>query len=172
MKILTFLKELKCLVFGVLLDSCYGPHPCDLIFTILCVSLLDVCLSQLKPIGSIEVITTLYFLPACNPTAPRSTCYSLLVLTSHILPRTLQVHPWVMQTCNTRSSADLIRGCQVPDTPPWSLPDGANMSMVAGDFLEVYRDQFTCWEAVNHSGSHTAPSGPQHPQWDQLTARS
>ena len=60
----------------------------------------------------------------------------------------IEVHPWVLQTCNVRQRADLLRANVVPDVAPWSLPDGANLSMVAGDFLEVYRDQSRCWEAV------------------------
>ena len=60
----------------------------------------------------------------------------------------LDLHPWVLQTTNVRSRDDLVRPCRVPDTPPWSLPEGHNLSMTAGDFLEVYRDQYTCWECV------------------------
>jgi carnosine N-methyltransferase len=61
---------------------------------------------------------------------------------------TVTVHPWVLQTCNVRQREDLTRGCVVPDVAPWSLPAHANLSMCAGDFLEVYRDQFSCWESV------------------------
>jgi len=60
----------------------------------------------------------------------------------------VDVHPWVLQTTNVRCTADQVRACTVPDTPPWSLPATSNFSMVAGDFLEVYRDQRACWEAV------------------------
>jgi carnosine N-methyltransferase len=60
----------------------------------------------------------------------------------------VEVHPWVLQTCNARSRADQMRGCTVPDTPPWALPDRSNLSMVAGDFLEVYREQVSCWDCV------------------------
>ena len=79
--------------------------------------------------------------------------YFMLVASNFIL-NTLQKHgsvtvrPWVLQTCNTRSRADMIRACDVPDVRPWSLPHAANLSMCAGDFLDVYRDQSSCWEAV------------------------
>ena len=58
------------------------------------------------------------------------------------------VHPYVLQTCNARGVDDMVRACAFPDTPPWALPPTANLSMVAGDFLEVYREQYACWEAV------------------------
>jgi len=36
----------------------------------------------------------------------------------------------------------------VPDAAPWSLPPEAHLSMCAGDFLEVYRDQHSAWDAL------------------------
>lgn len=58
------------------------------------------------------------------------------------------VHPYVLQTCNVKERSEQMRGCLIPDTPPWSLPPSANLSFVAGDFLEVYREQEACWDAV------------------------
>lgn len=55
--------------------------------------------------------------------------------------QTFDVHPWVLQTCNVRSLADQLRAEAVPDVAPWSLPPEAQLSMCAGDFLEVYKDQ-------------------------------
>ena len=59
--------------------------------------------------------------------------------------RSVTVHPWVLQTCNVLEVADQVRGCVVPDVPPNSLPAGAQLSMCAGDFLEVYKSQVPLW---------------------------
>ena len=37
--------------------------------------------------------------------------------------------------------ADQVRAVRVPDIQPGGLPEGAGLSMVAGDFLEVYAGQ-------------------------------
>ena len=49
---------------------------------------------------------------------------------------------------DVRSLAQQVRGAACPDTPPQELPPSAALSMCAGDFLEVYREQQSCWEAI------------------------
>ena len=77
--------------------------------------------------------------------------YFMLIAANFLLNRTsapVTVHPWVLQTCNVRSLAQQVRGAACPDTPPQELPPSAALSMCAGDFLEVYREQQSCWEAI------------------------
>lgn len=80
--------------------------------------------------------------------------YFMLIASNFILNAvhghggSVAVHPWVLQTCNSRTASDITRGCDVPDVAPWSLPPNARLSMCAGDFLEVYQEQAGCWEAV------------------------
>ena len=49
------------------------------------------------------------------------------------------IYPWVHQWCNNKQSADQIQPVRFPNVSP-SLPDDANFSMAAGDFLEVYTE--------------------------------
>ena len=79
--------------------------------------------------------------------------YFMLLASNFILNRLqplgcVTVHPWVLQSCNVKSREDQMRGIKVPDVAPWSLPPAANLSMCAGDFLEVYGNQSNCWESV------------------------
>mmetsp|Transcript_56453 Transcript_56453/g.126041 ORF Transcript_56453/g.126041 Transcript_56453/m.126041 type:complete len:403 (-) Transcript_56453:332-1540(-) len=77
-----------------------------------------------------------------------------MLLASNFIMNTLQedsvtVHPWVLQTCNTRSTTEQVRPAVVPSpAAPSSIGAERNLSMCAGDFLEVYRDQFYRWEAI------------------------
>jgi len=79
--------------------------------------------------------------------------YFMLVASNFVLNAlqphgSVNVHPWVLQTCNVKTCEDQMRACVVPDVEPWSLPAAASLSMCAGDFLEVYRDQHAQWEAL------------------------
>ena len=79
--------------------------------------------------------------------------YFMLIAANFLLNRTsapVTVHPWVLQTCNVRLLAQQVRGAACPDTPPQDVPPSAALSMCAGDFLEVYREQQSCWEAYRH----------------------
>ncbi|XP_040571862.1 carnosine N-methyltransferase [Lepeophtheirus salmonis] len=49
-----------------------------------------------------------------------------------------QVHPWIHSFCNNYKQEDILRSITFPDEDPNSLQEGAQFSMVAGDFLEVY----------------------------------
>jgi len=49
--------------------------------------------------------------------------------------------PFVHQFSNVWSPDDPCRSVHIPDVPAEPLPDGAVLSMVAGDFLEIYDGQ-------------------------------
>lgn len=51
------------------------------------------------------------------------------------------LYPWVHQTCNNMSSSDQIQPILFPDVNPSELPEDSKFSMVAGDFLEVYKER-------------------------------
>ncbi|XP_068782281.1 carnosine N-methyltransferase isoform X3 [Struthio camelus] len=51
-----------------------------------------------------------------------------------------KLYPWIHQFSNNRRSADQIRPIYFPDVDPHSLPSGANFSMTAGDFQEIYSE--------------------------------
>lgn len=80
--------------------------------------------------------------------------YFMLVASNFLLNRlgaarvSVTVHPWVLQTCNSVSAADQLRPARVPDVAPDELPASAQLSMCAGDFLEVYSGQRAAWDAV------------------------
>ena len=74
------------------------------------------------------------------------------------------VHPWIDQPCNVVSAEHMLRCIRIPDVDPRSFLEpldfgggggsGANvarspnLSMCAGEFLEVYKDDVGCWDAV------------------------
>ncbi|CAM9860404.1 unnamed protein product [Lampetra planeri] len=81
--------------------------------------------------------------------------FSLFMLfTSHyILNRchevdSVRLYPWVLQFSNTRRAWDRVRPVLVPDVDPSALPPGADFSMSAGDFLEVYSLDVDVWDCV------------------------
>jgi carnosine N-methyltransferase len=69
--------------------------------------------------------------------------YFMLIASNFVLNvlgascETVSVHPWALQSCNNVSTADQLRAARVPHVPPDELPETANLSMCAGDFLEV-----------------------------------
>lgn len=50
------------------------------------------------------------------------------------------LYPWVHQYCNNVCVEDQTRPITFPDVSPASLPEDAEFSMAAGDFLEVYTE--------------------------------
>jgi len=52
-----------------------------------------------------------------------------------------EIYPWIHQYCNNFSNEDVISSVTFPDVDPGSLPEDAQFSMVAGDFLEVYNTE-------------------------------
>lgn len=67
--------------------------------------------------------------------------YYMLLASAFILNRldSVTIHPHVLTSTNVVSDGDQLRGVAIPDTPPASmLPAPGLLSMVAGDFCEVY----------------------------------
>ncbi|XP_033100888.1 carnosine N-methyltransferase-like [Anneissia japonica] len=56
------------------------------------------------------------------------------------------LYPWVHQYTNNKGSEDQVKAIKIPDICTQSLPQDANFSMAAGDFLEVYteKDYWNC----------------------------
>ena len=62
--------------------------------------------------------------------------YILLFRTSSSSP--LEVYPFALQNNNVFSVDDSCRAISIPDVEPSDLGPNSNLSMVAGEFLEVY----------------------------------
>lgn len=59
------------------------------------------------------------------------------------------IFPFVLNMTNRRGALDHLRAVKVPDISPCnSLPPDSQLSMAAGEFVEVYKDQFGAWDAV------------------------
>ncbi|XP_014227359.1 carnosine N-methyltransferase isoform X1 [Trichogramma pretiosum] len=58
-----------------------------------------------------------------------------------------RVHPWVHQYMNNIEPQHQIKEVYFPDINPSDLPENAQFSMVAGDFLEVYTEH-DYWDCV------------------------
>ena len=51
------------------------------------------------------------------------------------------IFPFVHQFSNVWTPEDQVRAVRIPDIQAGGLPEGATLSMVAGDFMEVYNGQ-------------------------------
>ncbi|XP_013909998.1 PREDICTED: carnosine N-methyltransferase [Thamnophis sirtalis] len=58
-----------------------------------------------------------------------------------------KLYPWIHQFSNNKRSADQIQPIYFPDVDPHSLPPGANFSMTAGDFREIYSES-NIWDCI------------------------
>jgi len=59
------------------------------------------------------------------------------------------IYPYVLSTTNRRGRTDHLSAVRVPDVcPSTALPQGSKLSMTAGEFIEVYKDQKGEWDAV------------------------
>lgn len=68
----------------------------------------------------------------------------MLFTASYILNTTTEanqfsIHPFCHSLSNIESSQGAIREIRIPDILPSSL-ENADLSMAAGDFLEIYKD--------------------------------
>ncbi|KAG4108714.1 N2227-domain-containing protein [Neocallimastix lanati (nom. inval.)] len=54
-------------------------------------------------------------------------------------PLQFRIYPWIHSFSNTEKSEHQIAPVDIPDILPGNLPKETNFSMVAGDFIEVYR---------------------------------
>ncbi|KAM3868148.1 carnosine N-methyltransferase [Diretmus argenteus] len=59
----------------------------------------------------------------------------------------LTLYPWIHQFSNNKKSSDQTRPISFPDVDPQSLPPTSDLSMVAGDFLEIYNEPDS-WDCV------------------------
>lgn len=59
----------------------------------------------------------------------------------------LPLYPFVHETKNLLSVRDQLQEIRIPDVDPSSLPEGSQFSMVAGDFLEVFKGDAS-WDSV------------------------
>lgn len=62
-----------------------------------------------------------------------------------------QIYPFINQRSNHMYRNDQLRSVKIPDVDPSALPDDADFSMVAGDFLDVYSAQPGEWDCVTTS---------------------
>lgn len=80
--------------------------------------------------------------------------YQMLISSNFILnyapgERSLSLHPWALSCSNVwDAERDQFKQVLVPDELPGGLPPNVDFSMVAGDFLEVYRNQAGEWDCV------------------------
>mmetsp|Transcript_9742 Transcript_9742/g.23111 ORF Transcript_9742/g.23111 Transcript_9742/m.23111 type:complete len:396 (+) Transcript_9742:369-1556(+) len=80
--------------------------------------------------------------------------YQMLLSSNYILnyapgPKALPIHPWALSSSNVwDTDAHQLQQILVPDELPGGLPANVDFSMVAGDFLEVYRGQVGEWDCV------------------------
>ncbi|KAI9351427.1 N2227-domain-containing protein [Obelidium mucronatum] len=63
---------------------------------------------------------------------------SNFVLNSMKVPNQHTIYPWVHSFSNMQNAEHQLRPVTIPDTAPGGIPETADFSMVAGDFLEVY----------------------------------
>ncbi|TPX45759.1 carnosine N-methyltransferase [Chytriomyces confervae] len=63
---------------------------------------------------------------------------SNFVLNSMKTPNSFTIYPWVHSFSNMQNAEHQLRSVQIPDIAPGGIPETADFSMVAGDFLEVY----------------------------------
>lgn len=72
----------------------------------------------------------------------------ILNCTHHVCEHDL--FPYIHGHSNWRTADDMLQCVQVPDVLPSELPNGANFSMVAGEFVEVYAkaEERARWDVV------------------------
>jgi len=59
------------------------------------------------------------------------------------------IYPFVLSTTSRAGQFDHLRAVKIPDICPRdNLPETATLSMAAGEFVEVYKDQAGEWDAV------------------------
>ena len=72
---------------------------------------------------------------------------SNFVLNKCRVPQSLTLYPYVHQFSNNQTYDHQVEPVKIPDVSPADLPENAQFSMAAGDFLEVYR-QPEAWDVV------------------------
>lgn len=72
---------------------------------------------------------------------------SNFVLNRCVLENQYTIYPWVHQTVNNAKRADQVKSVRFPDISPIQAPPIGRVNMVAGDFLQVYRES-NSWDCV------------------------
>ncbi|XP_050074926.1 carnosine N-methyltransferase [Anopheles maculipalpis] len=72
---------------------------------------------------------------------------SNFVLNRCIIANQCTIYPWVHQYVNNLSQKNQLVPVNFPDVSPSKFPPKGTMNMVAGDFLQVYRDE-NYWECI------------------------
>jgi len=93
---------------------------------------------------------------ACRGYAAQGNEFSYhMLLGSHLIlnrctrANCFTIYPFATSTTNRRTSGDHLRAVKVPDIcPRAALPPCAQLSMAAGEFIDVYKDQAGEWDAV------------------------
>jgi len=73
--------------------------------------------------------------------------YFMLLASNFILnvvdcPNKYEIHPFIHNWCNLFEDSDALEGYTIPDICPSEvIQPGADFSMVAGEFVEVYKEQ-------------------------------
>lgn len=74
---------------------------------------------------------------------------SHLILNRSTREKCFTIYPYVLSTCSRRGKLDHLRDIKIPDVCPHAaLPADGNLSMAAGEFIEVYKAQTAEWDAV------------------------
>ncbi|KAL1378176.1 hypothetical protein pipiens_015768 [Culex pipiens pipiens] len=72
---------------------------------------------------------------------------SNFVLNRCVIENQCTFYPWVHQYVNNLSRGNQIEAVTFPDVSPTKFPPKGTMNMVAGDFLQIYRDE-NYWDCV------------------------
>lgn len=72
---------------------------------------------------------------------------SNFVLNKCILANQYTMYPWIHQFVNNQNRSDQIARITFPDVSPTQAPPKGQFNMVAGDFLEAYKDH-DYWDCV------------------------
>uniref|UniRef100_A0A182NK66 carnosine N-methyltransferase n=1 Tax=Anopheles dirus TaxID=7168 RepID=A0A182NK66_9DIPT len=72
---------------------------------------------------------------------------SNFVLNRCVIANQCTIYPWVHQFVNNLSQQSQLVPVTFPDVSPTKFPPKGTMNMVAGDFLQVYRDE-DYWECI------------------------
>jgi carnosine N-methyltransferase len=137
-------------------DLCYRPILDELVARL---PVTEDNLNQLKVLVPGAGLGRLTFEIACRGYIAQGNefSYHMLITGSLVLnrlggPRSVAIHPWIDQTCNAVSSTDTLRPVAIPDINTAEMlrimnPD-ADMSMVAGEFIDVYGKEPNSWDCV------------------------
>lgn len=75
---------------------------------------------------------------------------SEFMLNGQLPPKAYKIYPWIIPFSNHISIANQCRAVEIPDVTVMPPASGGEMSMTAGDFLQIYRvaDERASWDAV------------------------